>query len=291
MFTLRSLGSSVRPSQHRKAVSHTPLRFLPQLEKVEDRAVPAHLLPADLVTITDIALDAPALVDGVLTAASGTVEGTLAGLPFTTDINNFALDLLPDDPNTPAVECPVLNLALAPIDVDLLGLHVDTSAICLDITASPAGGLLGDLLCGLNLNAVTDLTNLDGLLGTVGNILDGVLTGALSKAGPPAAGATDICDGTCEILDLAVGPVDLSVLGLNVGLDNCDNGPVQVCVSASKGEGLVGDLLCGISSKGLNLDLNDITQIGGQVVDAAADGVISGHEFGQLKSLVNKLKH
>ena len=42
-----------------------------------------------------------------------------------------------------------LNLALGPINLSLLGLNVDTSPICLDITAQQGGGLLGDLLCGV----------------------------------------------------------------------------------------------------------------------------------------------
>ena len=149
------------------------------------------------------------------------------------------------------MECSVLSLELAPIDIDLLGLHVDTSAICLDVTATEGGGLLGDLLCGLAgglpLGNLPILGGAGGLIDVVGDILDGVLGGGLNSAGDPPAGAEDICDGECEILDLALGPVDLSLLGLNVSLDDCEGGPVQVCVSASEGEGLLGDLLCGLT--------------------------------------------
>jgi hypothetical protein len=287
-----------RPAKEQRR-AHTGPRpgvtsFRPQLEAIEDRTVPAHLLPADLVTITDVNLGDLSIVDGVLTAAEGTVEGTLAGLPFTTDIANFALQLLPDDPETEPVECSVLDLSLAPIDIDLLGLHVDTSAICLEITATEGGGLLGDLLCGIagGLPTLPDLPVLGDLSGELGGLLDDVLTTVLSTGGDPPAGAEDICDGEFEILDLALGPVDLSLLGLNVGLDNCDGGPVQVCVSASQGEGLLGDLLSGLAGRGrgLDLDLNDITQIGTQAADAFEDGILSGRERGQLTSLVNRLK-
>src|SRR3712207_1696643 len=84
------------------------------------------------LVINDIDLEGVAInpVTDVPTAPGGTVTGTIAGLPFTTDIENFVIDLLPNNPGTPAEECSVLHLELAPIDLDLLGLHVDTSAIC-----------------------------------------------------------------------------------------------------------------------------------------------------------------
>lgn len=215
------------------------------------------------IVINDLDLQDVQVVDGVLTAASGTVSGTIAGLPFTTGLTDFAIDLLPDDPTTPAAECSVLHLALAPIDLDLLGLNVDTSAICLDITAIAGGGLLGDLLCSLaggdspipltDLERVTLLQDvLDGVEEGLTD-LTGVLTDSLNQAlaGPAVQQVADICDGECEILDLAVGPVNLSLLGLVVALDNCDGGPVQVCVSATAGGGLLGNLLCGLTDGGL----------------------------------------
>jgi len=50
--------------------------------------------------------------------------------------------------------CEVLTLHLGPINLDLLGLNVATSEICLFVYAEPNQGLLGNLLCGL-----TDLLN------------------------------------------------------------------------------------------------------------------------------------
>jgi hypothetical protein len=294
MLNVRSLWSRPRHLEERKDVPCTGPRFRPRLEAFEDRTVPAHLLPTDLLTITDIDLSDLEVVDGVLTAAEGTVEGTLAGLPFTTDISNFALQLVSDDPDTTPVECSVLNLEVGPIDLDLLGLNVNTSAICLEVTASEGEGLLGDLLCGLagGLPEIPVLGGVGGLYDVVGDILDEALTAGMNSAGDPPAGAPDICDGECEVLDLALGPVDLSLLGLNVSLDNCEDGPVQVCVSASAGEGLLGDLLCGLSGRGrgLNLDLNEITQITSLASDLFDDGAIAGRDIGQLTSLVNRLK-
>jgi len=43
----------------------------------------------------------------------------------------------------------VLNLLLGPLHLNLLGLVVDLSQVHLTITAEPAGGILGNLFCGL----------------------------------------------------------------------------------------------------------------------------------------------
>jgi hypothetical protein len=276
MFNLRSLRS---PTSGTSKQITAPPRFRPQVETIEDRVVPAQLLPADLVTITDVDLTGIVFnaATGVLSATGGTVEGTLAGLPFETDISNFSIDLVPDLPAT----TPILNLELAPIDIDLLGAHVDTSPICLEITATPGGGLLGDLLSGLN---VGNLTNIDDALE---GILDGVLTGVLTNGGAPSGEAPDICDGENEVLDLALGPVDLSLLGLNVSLDNCEDGPVQVCVSADEGQGILGDLLSGLAGGG-GLDIGDITQIFSLAV-ALDVGGLSHKEEAQLSHLIRKL--
>jgi hypothetical protein len=48
-----------------------------------------------------------------------------------------------------ATTCPILELTLGPLHLDLLGLVVDLNRVHLTITATRGGGLLGDLLCGL----------------------------------------------------------------------------------------------------------------------------------------------
>jgi hypothetical protein len=60
--------------------------------------------------------------------------------------------------------CSVLNLCLSPISVNLLGLHVDTSDICLVVTAIQGGRLLGDLLCELAGGDSTPLAIFQSLL-------------------------------------------------------------------------------------------------------------------------------
>jgi hypothetical protein len=243
----------------------------------------------DSVDLTDFEI-----VDNVLTAA-GTVTGTIAGLPFTTDITNFVLQLVPDDPATPGVECSVLDLELGPINLALLGLHVDTSAICLAITATEGGGLLGDLLCGLAGGGLlgTGIPILPGadavgaLEGGLADILDGTLGQDFAAAEHTE---NSVCTGECEILELVLGPLDLSLLGLNVFLDDCEGGPVQVCVSASRGEGILGNLLCGLTNAQLiNLTLADITQLATRAVDLVADGVLSRRDVGTLTALLGRL--
>jgi hypothetical protein len=46
--------------------------------------------------------------------------------------------------------CPILELTLGPLHLDLLGLVVDLNRVHLTITATRGGGILGDLLCGLS---------------------------------------------------------------------------------------------------------------------------------------------
>jgi hypothetical protein len=49
-----------------------------------------------------------------------------------------------------APTCPVLDLVVGPLNLDLLGLVVDLNKVHLTITAIPGGGVLGNLFCGLS---------------------------------------------------------------------------------------------------------------------------------------------
>jgi hypothetical protein len=189
------------------------------------------------ITITGVSLDP--LTNQLL--ATGRVGTTT----FTTPLTIGA------QPAAPGQECPILNLSLGPINLNLLGLNVETSSICLDITAVQGGGLLGDLLCGVaNLlsggmpiaNALATLTPADQarVLNGLATVLDQVFDRVTSNTANIAA--------TCDILNLSLGPLDLNLLGLRVELDNCANGPVTVDITAVQGGGLLGDLLCGLSN-------------------------------------------
>jgi hypothetical protein len=146
---------------------------------------------------------------------------------------------------------------LGAIHLDLLGLVVDTSPICLQINAIPgSGNLLGNLLAavanllngGVSLGDI--LTQLGASLTNFLNGLTALLNGALSQAtsvnqaGPNPAVTVS---GT-NILNLSLGPVNLNLLGLQVILDNCNNGPVVVTITAVPGPGnLLGNLLAGLA--------------------------------------------
>lgn len=113
------------------------------------------------LVFTDLAVDQNDAGDDVL-VASGRLKGELASNP-TEQINetfeDLVLGLLEDilDVLSPeeAGECPILELVVGPIFLDLLGLQIETNRIEIDITAvAGEGNLLGNLLC-----AVANLLN------------------------------------------------------------------------------------------------------------------------------------
>jgi hypothetical protein len=213
--------------------------------------------------------------------ASGDATVVLRGrtntVPFTAPVNIS----LAETNGTNVGACPILDLELGPINLDLLGLLVETSPICLQITAYDNAGLLGDLLCSVAnlLNAGLSLDQilagqgaLDPVLGVIPGLtpvqiedLLGGITDLLNEALGNLLDAvlTDIIQGlrgACDILHLELGPVDLTLLGLEVILDDCEGGPVVVDVSAERGPGnLLGNILCGLLGRsGLGSTLGDI---------------------------------
>ena len=203
--------------------------------------------------------------------ASGEVTAEIRGRTTTSTFSDVPVNLSLAEDQSEAGACPILDLELGPINLDLLGLIVETSPICLQITAYDGGGLLGDLLCevagllggGLSLDDLLGgvlsgdqlnqlLTGIEDLLNeALGNLLDSVVTDVTSvRGGGPA----------CSILSLTLGPVDLTLLGLNVHLDDCEGGPVTVDITGER-SGLLGRLLCqllGGGGLGLGSTLQDI---------------------------------
>jgi hypothetical protein len=270
---------SPRPAGGRSGSGATPgNRFRPSVEDLEDRRVLStihvhvphvHALMraarADLATASatpaPAAAAVPLSITGVtLRQGKLVAHGLLGNIPFTTP-----LTLSPPPATSPAAAAhaattgtSILNLQLAPIHLDLLGLKVDTSPICLAVTAVPgSGNLLGNLLSGIagSLNSGTPLSSvLKGLSGTdLGSLtsdLTGLLNGALGNLTSPSSSATPAAPTgrVTNILHLSLGPVDLNLLGLDVHLDNCSNGPVTLDLSAQRGPGnLLGNLLSGVA--------------------------------------------
>jgi hypothetical protein len=208
-------------------------------------------------------------------------QGLLVSTPFTAPLTLTA------DPADPAAT-PILDLQINAIHLDLLGLKVDTSNICLDITAVPgSGNLLGNLLSDVSnlLNGGTPLgtvlsglspTQLTTLTSGLTSLLNGALGQVLSPASAAAGGASVSSSSATEILDLSLGPVDLNLLGLDVHLDNCANGPVTVDIKTQSGPGnLLGNLLGGLahlldSGASTRAVLNRLDRIAGDIATLLA---------------------
>jgi hypothetical protein len=62
----------------------------------------------------------------------------------------FTVRVHPAVATAAAVTCPVLDLTLGPLNLNLLGLVVDLNKVHLTITATQGGGALGDLFCSLS---------------------------------------------------------------------------------------------------------------------------------------------
>jgi len=232
--TVMSTASMAAPHAVPAQVS-APSRLASQVHV----SVPLTITGIDLTKVTRDA------TSGVL-SAFGTLTGNLLGHSFTTDLAATI---------TRAGGVPVLHLRLDPIHLDLLGLVVDTSPICLDITAKPGpGNLLGNLLGGLTrlLDAPGTASDPSSALPGLGNILNNrsLLRGLNTALGRATSQATNptVTGPTTNILNLSIGPVGLDLLGLHVNLDDCNNGPVTVGINAVGGSGkLLGNLLSSIA--------------------------------------------
>jgi len=200
----------------------------------------------------------PINITNVVTTTVNNVTSLVANATIGNHTFQIPLDLTVPVGQDPASTTQILNLHLGPIHLDLLGLKVDTSEICLNISAQTGpGNLLGNLLAGVAgaLDGGTSLTDiLGGLgsnLGTVTTGLTDLLNGALGQLtslANAASGASVASVGNTSILHLEVGPLNLNLLGLQVDLDDCDGGPVVVDISAQGGPGkLLGNLLGGLS--------------------------------------------
>jgi hypothetical protein len=131
-------------------------------------------------------------------------------------------------------------------------------------TGNFVNGLAGSFAGIFN---VTDFVVQDGVLKAVGTLTGtvrnaaGAIVGTVNNlplALPVIGGGSGGATGTCEILDLQLGPLDLDLLGLRIQLDQ-----VNLVITAISGPGnLLGNLLCavvGLLDGGLNLgNLTDL---------------------------------
>jgi hypothetical protein len=107
---------------------------------------------------------------------------------------------------------------------------------------------------------VTGFRLVDGVLTAVGNVTGGEVSVPFQA---PVQAA-----GTCQILDLTLGPLDLDLLGLVVHLDT-----VHLNITAESGPGnLLGNLLCAVAGlldgPGLGNALQQIVNLLNQILGA-----------------------
>ena len=131
---------------------------------------------------------------------------------------------------------PLITLNLNPLDLNLLGLEVQTNQIKVTISTLPGQGeLLGNLLTDvsglLNLQGVN--TALNNVLGSVVTLLNSTtlnVSGVDTTSGSLSSAAT----ATTPVLDLYVAPVHLNLLGALV-----DTSPIHLTITAHSGQGLI----------------------------------------------------
>lgn len=151
--------------------------------------------------------------------------------------------------------CRVLTLQLDDLQLRLLGLNLNTSAINLRITGDNKRSL-GRLFCrlatGIRLPAATRSLNR--------RIAERPMRVLAVRAALPSTKRTaqqqpqQPATPQCEVLRLVLGPLDLDLLGLVVELyGRTRTAPVTVDLTATPGGGVLGDLFCQLATSGVTL--------------------------------------
>jgi hypothetical protein len=183
--------------------------------------------------------------------------------------------------------CNILALRLAPVHLALLGIRVDTSHISLDVTARRRGGVLGRLFCAL---ANVELRFPRVAIARLNRELDDAPI--VSRSSAPVRVASH--QGTCQILDLILGPLHLDLLGLVVDLyGQTKSDPVRVTITGEPGHGLLGDLLCSLAGGGNITSLAQLQSLlqslGVNLTDAQLQNLLSQLGIGDLAGGLSQL--
>jgi hypothetical protein len=138
--------------------------------------------------------------------------------------------------------CRILRLVLEELDLTLLGLNVHLDRVVLRITGQRRGGILGRLFCAL---ANARVRGVGAQAKAVASLNERLREGGklrplrfTTRVQPQAFAAQEVC----EVLELTLGPLHLNLLGLIVDLNR-----VHLTITARRGEGLLGDLFCGLT--------------------------------------------
>ena len=155
--------------------------------------------------------------------------------------------------------CHVLTLKLDDLQLDLLGLRVDLSEVNLLIRAVPRGqgsGVLGRLFCALSRSTIrvgrgSSAARARKVAASLNTRLKHkpmrALRASAVLAADDGAGASQAAP-SCRVLNLILGPLDLNLLGLVVELYGPNrNAPVTLAITSFPGQGVLGDLFCGLS--------------------------------------------
>jgi hypothetical protein len=164
-----------------------------------------------------------------------------------------------------AGRCHVLTLKLDDLQLDLLGLRVDLSQVNLRIFALRRGegsGVLGRLFCALSrstlrlrgasaASADREQAVAQKLVRSLNTRLkDHPMRAFRATAHLAADDGASIAQAapSCRVLNLILGPLDLNLLGLVVELYGPNrNAPITLTITSFPGQGVLGDLFCGLS--------------------------------------------
>ena len=155
--------------------------------------------------------------------------------------------------------CRVLTLQLDTLQLELLGLRVDTSAVNLRITGQQSGGALGQLFCrlarGIRLNtrvlAAEAARSLNRRMKKqpMRAIAFSARVRPSSEPAKARAAQAPPAPGSCQVLDLILGPLNLDLLGLRVDLYGATTTqPVRVLITANPARGVLGQVFCRLAS-------------------------------------------
>jgi hypothetical protein len=81
-----------------------------------------------------------------------------SGLSHSGNMLGVSTPFTGQQPAATGAVCPILDLILGPLHLDLLGLIVNLNQVHLSITADPNGGVLGSLFCSLAGSTTTTTT-------------------------------------------------------------------------------------------------------------------------------------
>jgi len=165
--------------------------------------------------------------------AQGTATAKLTGVGGSSNTVRKAVTLQV----TGTGNCRILQLNLNALDLTLLGVNVHLDPVELRITGQRNGGILGRLFCSLASTRIASAATVSSLNRALREQPMRPLSFGAHVAQAPGAG------NTCRILDLVLGPLHLNLLGLVVDLNR-----VHLTITAIRGGGLLGDLLCGLTS-------------------------------------------